>query len=134
MSSLQAAPFAAMAGASNTDADLEIVRGRVIEYVLRSSVDEAGVERMLTTIAPDGSWPSIDYEDLSRTGFQHAEHLGNMLSMARAYRKPGHRFTGNQDLKRAIHSALDFWIEHDFRCENWWWNDMGTPCTSSTCC
>jgi len=127
MSSLQAAPFAAMAGAGNTDADLEIVRGRVIEYVLRSSVDEAGVERMLTTIAPDGSWPSINYEDVSRTGFQHAEHLGNMLSMARAYRKPGNRFTGNQDLKRAIHSALDFWIEHDFRCENWWWNDMGTP-------
>ncbi len=127
MSSLQAAPFAAMAGAGNPDADLEIVRGRVIEYVMRSSVDEAGVERMLTTIASGGSWPSINYEDVSRTGFQHAEHLGNMVSMARAYRKPGNRFTGDRDLKRAIHSALDFWIEHDFRCENWWWNDMGTP-------
>jgi chondroitin AC lyase len=122
-----AAPFAATAGAGTADADLEIVRGRVIDYVMGSSVDEARVERMLTTIAPAGSWPSINYEDVSRTGFQHAEHLGNMVSMARAYRKPGNRFTGNRDLKQAIHSALDFWIEHDFRCENWWWNDMGTP-------
>ncbi len=94
---------------------------------MRASVDEGRVERMMNTLAPGGHWPGINYEDVSRTGFQHSEHLNNMLHMARAYKKPGNRFTGNQDLKKAIHSAFDFWIEHDFRCENWWWNDMGTP-------
>ena len=24
-------------------------------------------------------------------------------------------------------SALDFWLENDFICDNWWWNEMGTP-------
>jgi len=24
-------------------------------------------------------------------------------------------------------AALDFWLAHDFICENWWWNEMGTP-------
>ncbi len=94
---------------------------------MRARVDEDRVERMMNTLTPGGHWPGINYEDVSRTGFQHSEHLNNMLHMARAYRKPGNRFTGNQDLKKAIHSAFDFWIEHDFRCENWWWNDMGTP-------
>ena len=27
----------------------------------------------------------------------------------------------------AASTALDFWIEHDFIAENWWWNEMGTP-------
>jgi len=115
------------AEAGGIDSDLEIVRDRVIAYVMRAGVDEDRVKRMLNTISPQGHWPDIDYEDVSRTGFQHSEHLNNMLHMARAYKKPGNRFTGNQDLKKAVHSAFDFWIEHDFRCENWWWNDMGTP-------
>lgn len=110
-----------------TDRSLEIVRDRVIAYVMQGGVDEAQVERILHTLAPGGYWPDIDYEDVSRTGFEHSEHLGNMLDMARAYKKPGNRFTGDPELKKAIHSAFDFWIEHDFRCDNWWWNEMGTP-------
>jgi chondroitin AC lyase len=114
-------------GSSTVDRDLETVRKRVIAYVMRAGVDETEVERILDTLTPGGYWPDIDYEDVSRTGFQHSEHLGNMLHLARAYRKPGNRFAGDPELKKAIHSAFDFWIEHDFRCENWWWNDMGTP-------
>jgi chondroitin AC lyase len=109
------------------DQDLERIRSRVIAYVMRSPVNEARVEQLLFSISPAGSWPHINYKDVSRTGFQHSEHLANMVSMAAAYKKPDNRFNGNPDLKRAVHSALDFWTEHDFRCDNWWWNDMGTP-------
>jgi chondroitin AC lyase len=121
---------AAPAGSTNiqsVDPDLELIRARVTAYVMRSTVNETRVERLLGAISTAGSWPHINYEDVSRTGFQHSEHLANMVSMATAYKKPGNRFTGDPDLKRAVHAALDFWIEHDFRCDNWWWNDMGTP-------
>jgi chondroitin AC lyase len=118
---------AASASVEPVDPDLELIRSRVRDYVMRSSVNEARVEQLLASISPGGSWPNINYEDVSRTGFQHSEHLANMVSMATAYKKQGNRFTGNRDLKRAVHSALDFWIAHDFRCDNWWWNDMGTP-------
>lgn len=30
-------------------------------------------------------------------------------------------------MKSTALSALDFWLEHDFICDNWWWNEMGTP-------
>lgn len=94
---------------------------------MRAPVNEARVKQLLVSISPAGSWHHINYEDVSRTGFQHSEHLANMVNMANAYKKSGNRFAGNPDLKRAVHSALDFWIAHDFRCDNWWWNDMGTP-------
>jgi len=50
-----------------------------------------------------------------------------MLDLARAYKKTGSEFNNNADVKRTLSSALDFWIAHDFICENWWWNEMGTP-------
>jgi chondroitin AC lyase len=27
----------------------------------------------------------------------------------------------------AVHRALGFWIAHDFKCLNWWYNDIGVP-------
>ena len=111
----------------SADNDLELVRARVIEYVMRGNVNEESVGEIMNSITPGGYWENINYEDVSRTGFQHSDHLNNMITMARAFKKPGNRFTGSQQLKKAINLALDFWIEHDFRCDNWWWNDMGTP-------
>jgi chondroitin AC lyase len=50
-----------------------------------------------------------------------------MLELAQAYKKPGSPLYGNQEVKTTFSSALDFWLKHDFRCANWWWNEMGTP-------
>jgi chondroitin AC lyase len=125
--SIAAASTATSNAVESIDTDLELIRSRVRAYVMRSTVHEDRVEQLLGSISPSGSWPRINYEDVSRTGFQHSEHLANMVSMATAYKKPGNRFTQNPELKRAVHAALDFWIKHDFRCDNWWWNDMGTP-------
>lgn len=75
----------------------------------------------------DYAWPGINYKDTSRTGFQQSVHLENMFALARAYRKTGTAFYKNESIKRTLFSALDFWIVHDFICDNWWWNEMGTP-------
>ncbi|MEJ7740869.1 MAG: polysaccharide lyase family 8 super-sandwich domain-containing protein [Chitinophagaceae bacterium] len=115
------------AGTLDANADLEIIRKRIIEDLLDPVIQENKVTTLLKSIRPDGSWPGINYQDTSRTGFEHRIHLENMLELSRAFRKPGSAFVGNPEVKKVISSALDFWISHDFICENWWWNEMGTP-------
>lgn len=108
-------------------ADLEVIRKRVVADLLQPPVNTKKIRQLAKTIKPDGSWPGINYVDTSRTGFQHSEHLENMLELARAYKKPGSEFYGNPEVKKTVSSALDFWIANDFICANWWWNEMGTP-------
>lgn len=107
--------------------DLELIRNRVISDLLEPGIDEAQIKSILQPMSPDGSWPDIDYKDVSRTGFEHARHLENMFSLSRAYKKPGSSLYQNIAVKKAAFAALDFWLKHDFICDNWWWNEMGTP-------
>ncbi|GAA4746056.1 polysaccharide lyase family 8 super-sandwich domain-containing protein [Flavisolibacter ginsenosidimutans] len=107
--------------------DLETIRQRIVEDLLQPKVDEAAIQKDVETIQPDGSWPGINYKDTTKTGFQHAVHLERMLDLARAYKKQDSKFYESAAVKKTLSSALDFWIAHDFICENWWWNEMGTP-------
>ncbi|MBP1665536.1 MAG: hypothetical protein H6Q23_396 [Bacteroidetes bacterium] len=113
--------------ASGINPDLETVRQRVINNLLSGSVNEIRVKNLFGTLSPDGSWPDINYTDLSRTGFQNAEHLSNLLEMSRAYKMKGSPLKGNRKLRQAIISSLDYWLEKDFICENWWYNQIGVP-------
>ncbi len=114
-------------GKNKFSPDLEIIRKRIIIDLLEPPVNEQKIQRLVQSINPDGSWPGINYVDTTRTGFQHSVHLENMLDLARAYKKQGTKFFQNADVKKTVSSALDFWIVHDFICQNWWWNEMGTP-------
>jgi len=107
--------------------DLETIRKRIIDDLLEPPVNEQKIQKLIQSINPDGSWPGINYKDTTRTGFQHSVHLENMLDLARAYKKQGTKFFQNADVKKTVSSALDFWMVHDFICQNWWWNEMGTP-------
>ncbi len=105
--------------------DLEIIRKRIIDDLLEPSINEQKIQRLIQSINSDGSWPGINYNDTTKTGFQHSIHLENMLDLARAYKKQGTKFYQNAEVKKTVSSAIDFWIAHDFICENWWWNEMG---------
>ncbi|MDB5260733.1 MAG: chondroitin lyase [Adhaeribacter sp.] len=108
-------------------ADLETIRQRIISDLVAPAIDEAAIIGLIRSIKPDGSWPDINYQDVSRTGFQHSRHLENMLALSRALKKSGSKFYGNPEVKKTVSTALDFWLKHDFICDNWWWNEMGTP-------
>ena len=112
---------------SRASRDLEIIRERVIRDLLAAPLDEAEIKTLLKTIRNDGSWADINYKDVTRTGFQHARHLDNMFALSRAYKKPESAWFQHPEVKDATLSALDFWLQHDFICDNWWWNEMGTP-------
>ena len=114
-------------GKTSASQDLEIIRKRIVDDLMAPAVDAAKIQQLVTSIQPEGSWPGINYKDVSRTGFEHSRHLENMLDLARAYKKPGSPYKGKEEVKKTLSAALDFWIKNDFICDNWWWNEMGTP-------
>lgn len=111
----------------NSTPDIEIIRKRIIDDLLAPDVNATEIKQLISSIQADGSWPDINYKDTSRTGFQHREHLEHMVDLSRAYKKPGSPFYQDMNVKKATMAALDFWLAHDFICQNWWWNEMGTP-------
>ena len=112
---------------ATAQSDLEILRKRVTDEMLHSTIHPEAIQKRIATLQPDGSWPDINYKDLSRTGFQNDEHLRHLVAMSQAYKQAGSPLEGNKDLKKAIDLALNFWLRHDFICENWWNNQIGTP-------
>jgi chondroitin AC lyase len=107
--------------------DIELLRRKVISELMIPAVDEAHVRTLIRTINPDGTWPGINYADVSNTGFQHRIHLANLDELSLAYKKKGSQLKGNAQLKKAFNSALGYWLANNFICENWWWNQIGTP-------
>ena len=111
----------------SASSDLEIIRNKVIAGLMTPAVDVAQTKALMASLRTDGTWPGIDYSDVSKTGFQHRVHLYNLVTLSRAYQKKGTKLKGDPKLKKVIYTALDYWLANDFICENWWWNQIGTP-------
>ncbi len=107
--------------------DIETIRGRIVATLMEPPVNDVRVKDMVATLRKDGTWPGIDYENVSREAFEHSQHLSNMVQMSRAYKKKNSALKGKKELKNAIYLALDYWLANDFICENWWNNEIGTP-------
>ena len=116
-----------MATMAQSDPDLDTIRQRIRQDVLRSATKPRQIMASVNDQRPDGSWPGINYQDTSKTAFQHRIHLDKMLELARAFRDPGSPWFGNEKVKSAASRALDHWLREDYICENWWWNEIGTP-------
>jgi chondroitin AC lyase len=113
-------------GVCQNNADEEIIRSRIIEIELENPADTRLVKEILSDLSGDGTWSTIDYKDVSRTGFRHGEHLSNMVEMALAYKQPESDLYGDPALKSGFDKALSYWLENDFISDNWWWNQIGT--------
>ncbi|MEQ9219168.1 MAG: polysaccharide lyase family 8 super-sandwich domain-containing protein [Cyclobacteriaceae bacterium] len=109
------------------NADLEKIRKRVIFEVMEPEVDYTHIAHLINTIQGDGSWPGINYEDTSRTGFEHSRHLSYMVDLSHAYKKSHTKYYQDKKTRKTLKKALNYWFENDFICENWWWNQIGTP-------
>ena len=108
--------------------DITLLRQRFIAQEQARSVKDTKIENILNTFQPtDSIWPGIDYSDVRRIGFQHTIHLDNMVQMALAYQSKESKFYHDKRLKQVFDTALAFWIAHDFICDNWWNNEIGTP-------
>jgi len=119
-------PGAASSRGKDASAELELIRRRIIEPLLEP-VDEGTVTKLLDSMEPDGSWRDIDYEDRNKANWKTTRHLSNLLLLTRAYAVRSSSMRGDERLRPAIYSALDFWLEHDYENPNWWWNVIGVP-------
>jgi chondroitin AC lyase len=96
------------------------------------TVTTAGKEanQLLSTLQADGSWPDIDYANQDRSAWPAAQHGNRILQLVIAADRAS-------DGERArilagVHRAFGFWIRHDFKCPNWWFNNIGVPKTFAT--
>jgi chondroitin AC lyase len=105
----------------------EIIKKRVVDAIMNQEVDDNRVEKLLATLGEDGTWPGINYADVSNEGFEHRFHLSNMVDLGRAYQSKTSKFYKSKSVKNAIDLALKNWVENDYICENWWYNQIGTP-------
>lgn len=107
--------------------DLELLRQKVLAEIMSVPVNDSQVEKLISDLSQDGTWPGINYDDVSNEGFEHRIHLGNMVDLARAYKSKKSKFFKSKNVKSAVISALSYWLANDFICENWWHNQIGTP-------
>ncbi len=107
--------------------DLEIIRTRIRDSLMEKPIHDTVIPTLVNSLQDDGSWPDINYKDVSRTGFEHSRHLSNMVNMSRAFQQPSSEYYQDEQLKKSVNKAVDYWLENDFICDNWWWNQIGTP-------
>ncbi len=107
--------------------DMKTVKQRVVDALMQSEVDDDQVELLINSFRQDGTWPGINYSDVSRTAFEHRYHYANMVSLARAYRNNSSKYYKKKEVRETIVSALAYWVKNDFFCDNWWYNQIGTP-------
>ncbi|MFW6061677.1 MAG: hypothetical protein ACOC93_02610, partial [Planctomycetota bacterium] len=107
--------------------DVATVRQRLYEDLASPSPGAQHVRQLMQSQQDDGSWPDIDYADRTKGGWAPHAHLTRMKDLAEAYRHADNPLAGNEDLRRALHAALNYWLEHDPTGKNWWNNEIGTP-------
>lgn len=112
---------------ANEQTDIQYLRKRIIESTLKIQINDDQIKQIIETARLDGTWPNIDYSNVSRTAFEHTRHLSNLTQLAFAYRKKESKWHENKQVKQVFDKGLSYWLAHDFICENWWNNEIGTP-------
>ncbi len=107
--------------------DLQTVKIRIVAELLTGGVNDDEVKNLINKFSADSTWPCINYRDVSNTGFEHRFHLGNMVTLAKAYNTENSRFYRDEKVGETVEKSLAFWVKNDFICENWWHNQIGTP-------
>ncbi len=113
---------------SELAADLHEIKQRILKPLLLPVPAETA-RSLMASLRPDGSWPDVDYEDRSRSGWRTPAHLQRVSSLARACKSPASELCGDEAVRKALLASLDYWLTHDFQNPNWWWNQIGVPRT-----
>lgn len=109
------------------DDGFAVIKQRVIAGEIPSTIHDARIKEILATFRSDSTWPGINYQDVSREAFEHRIHYTNLVLLAQAYRHPASAYFSNKKVKQTLTAALAFWVRNDFICDNWWYNQIGTP-------
>lgn len=121
---------------------IETVARQFREYCLHESTDHGerllddvelpksslpGAEELLSAMLADGSWADLDYASKARSGWPPCTHLTRTLELVVCGRRAAAPAATKAQCLAAAHRALAYWIPQDFRCPNWWYNEIGIP-------
>lgn len=126
-------PESSYAEASAKDSStVDLVLERYAKSVLPSQSKDVTrlhqlAQRYAVELNGDGSWTDINYSDTARSSWQTAEHLNRTLVMAKWARAARDAGTPDAKIEVATRHALDYWLQHDPKNRNWWWNQIGVP-------
>ena len=100
---------------------------RILDDVEMPKGDIAQTMKYLSSMKEDGSWPDLEYESRARSAWEPGDHLTRMLNMIVYARRSDTPADQSAKCIEGVHRALAFWIRHDFKCPNWWYNEIGGP-------
>ena len=107
--------------------ELRQLHQNVWENIMDEPVDLSEVAILLSSLSENGSWPDIDYTSKQRGAWEPRSHITRLLEMAKAYQTKGAIFYHRTDVSEKIQSGLNYWLENDFICPNWWYPEIGVP-------
>ena len=91
----------------------------------RPSPDQA--LRFAADLGADGRWSDLDYGSKAPSGWPPSQHWQRIQTMATVYARSGTGPADRAPLLAAVHRAFGHWIEQDYQCTNWWYNQIGVP-------
>lgn len=103
------------------------LHGNVLNNILKSDGDLEEVNILLDEMKDDGSWADIDYLSKERGAWSPRNHLSKLLVITRAYQTKGNAIYQNKGVSEKIHLSLNYWLDNDFQCPNWWYPVIGVP-------
>jgi chondroitin AC lyase len=99
----------------------------VFADILSAPAELDSVNKYLAEMSEDGSWPEIDYASKERGGWPPRNHISRLLIIAKAYQTKGTQFYHKKAVSEKIHLGLNYWLDNDFQCPNWWYPEIGVP-------
>lgn len=109
------------------DDEIAVVRDRLVADLAKDAPDDAWALQQIQSLRPDGSWPDIDYKSQVRSRWPTAQHMHRTVDLAAVYANPDRKLAGNDQLGEAVTRSLNYWLENDFICPNWWANEIDVP-------
>jgi len=112
---------------SSLPENLKTLQLNVWNEIHDSSVRSDAIKPILDKLQSNGEWPDIDYTDKQRGSWPVIRHLSRILKMVKVYQNEKSAFYHQPKLLTDIKLALDFWLNNDFQCPNWWYPQIGVP-------
>ena len=110
---------------------LEQVRKEIYEKTSPQETDLT-TAKLLNSMMSEGKWNDLDYACFFRTNWEPVEHLKRLVTIATSYTNKNSIYYGNEVLYNAIKVALQYWIQQDPKCHNWWYNQISVPQTQAS--
>ena len=108
--------------------DMDRARKQLQEFLVQDPVANlAEAEQLAGSLREGGSWPDVDYASKDRSSWPTADHVERIVLVTKALRNTSANAVQREALANAVHSALKYWRQHDFKSANWFHNRIALP-------